>query len=112
MLADTPPPPYVAVIFVSTRVDADDGYADTAARMEQLAAVQPGYLGLESARGADGLGVTVSYWRTQADAAAWKQVGEHLGAQRLGRERFYRSYVTRVAVVERDYRWDAAESPR
>jgi heme-degrading monooxygenase HmoA len=101
-IASTPEPPYVAVIFTSVRTaDDEDGYAATAARMEELAAEQPGYLGIESAR--DDLGITVSYWRTEADAQAWKQVAEHLAAQRLGRDRWYRSYRVRVATVEREY---------
>lgn len=107
MLAATPDPPYVAVVFSSVRVEADDGYAAVAARMEEMAARQPGFLGVESARGSDGLGVTVSYWRSREDAAAWKRVGEHVVAQRLGRERFYRAYVVRVAVVEREDAWQA-----
>jgi heme-degrading monooxygenase HmoA/predicted enzyme related to lactoylglutathione lyase len=100
--AATPEPPYTAVIFTSARRDDDHpGYAATAAEMEALAAGQPGYLGLESAR-AD-LGITVSYWATAADARAWKQVAEHRLAQRLGRERWYRHYRVRVATVEREY---------
>jgi heme-degrading monooxygenase HmoA len=101
-IASTPEPPYVAVIFTSVRSDRDeDGYAAMADRMEELGAEQPGFLGIESVR--DGLGITVSYWRTEADALAWKQVAEHVGAQRLGRERWYRDYRVRVAVVRRDY---------
>ena len=50
-----------------------------------------------------GTGITVSYWRTEADALAWKQVAEHLGAQRLGQERWYAAYRVRVAIVQRDY---------
>ena len=101
-VATTPDPPYVAVIFTSLRTDHDEeGYEAMAARMEQLGAEQPGYLGIESVR--DGLGITVSYWRTEADAQAWKQVAEHLGAQRLGREEWYRAYRVRVAIVQRDY---------
>jgi heme-degrading monooxygenase HmoA len=101
-IAPTPEPPYVAVIFTSLRTDHDeDGYVATAARMEELAAEQPGYLGIESVR--EGLGITVSYWRTEADAIAWKQVAEHLGAQHLGQQRWYREYRVRVAVVQRDY---------
>ena len=104
MIAETPEPPYVAVIFTSLRTDADDaGYEAMAAEMERLAAAQPGYLGLESARGADRLGITVSYWRRAEDARAWKAVAEHLGAQRLGRERWYRAYRVRVAEVAREY---------
>ena len=72
--------------------------------MEALAAAQPGYLGLESAR--DDLGITVSYWATEADALAWKQVGEHLAAQARGRSDWYRGYRVRIARVERAYGFD------
>jgi heme-degrading monooxygenase HmoA len=100
-IAQTPPPPYTAVIFTSLRTDGDHGYARMSARMEQLAAEQPGYLGLESAR--DGLGITVSYWADEAAASAWKQVAEHLVAQQRGREAWYSDYQVRVATVTRSY---------
>ena len=104
MIAATPAPPYVAVMFTSLRTPDDDaGYDAMAAEMERLGAEQPGYLGIESARGADGLGITISYWRDAAAARAWKAVAEHLGAQTLGRERWYRAYRVRVAEVVRDY---------
>lgn len=103
MIAATPDPPYLAVIFTSVHTDDLDGYAATAERMEALAAAQPGYLGIESTGGGDGLGITVSYWATDDDARAWKQVVEHAGAQRLGRDRWYSSYRVRVARVEREY---------
>ena len=107
MIAATPAPPYVAVLFTSLRTDADDaGYDAMAAEMERLGAEQPGYLGLESARSADGLGITISYWRDAACARAWKAVAEHLGAQRLGRERWYRAYRVRVAEVVREYGYE------
>lgn len=99
--APTPDPPYVAVIFTSLRTDGDHGYAATAAEMERLAAEQPGYLGIEAAR--EGLGITVSYWRDEPSARAWKQVTEHLAAQRRGREDWYRDYRVRIATVTRDY---------
>ena len=109
MFAATPEPPYVAVIFTNLRrADDEPGYTSMAARMVELAAEQPGHLGIESVRGADGLGITVSYWATEGDARAWKQVAEHLGAQRLGRERWYAGFVTRVASVHRDYRFGDA----
>ena len=100
-IAATPPPPYVAVIFTSVRTDGDDGYAAMAATMERLAREQPGYLGIEAAR--EGVGITVSYWRDEASAQAWKQVGAHLVAQRRGREAWYRDYRVRIALVTRDY---------
>jgi heme-degrading monooxygenase HmoA len=101
VIAETPPPPYVAVIFTSVRTDGDHGYAAMAAAMERLAREQPGYLGIEAAR--EGVGITVSYWRDEASAKAWKEVGAHLVAQRRGREAWYREYRVRVATVTRDY---------
>jgi heme-degrading monooxygenase HmoA len=100
-IAATPPPPYVAVIFTSVRTDGDDGYAAMAVAMERLAREQPGYLGIEAAR--EGVGITVSYWRDEAAAQAWKEVGAHLVAQRRGREVWYRDYRVRIAHVTRDY---------
>jgi heme-degrading monooxygenase HmoA len=100
-------PPYVAVIFTSVQGADTEGYAETAERMEELAAQQPGYLAIESARDeASGLGITVSYWRTEADAAAWKRVAEHAEVQRLGRDRWYDSYTVHVATVTRAYGFD------
>ena len=99
--AQTPDPPYVAVIFTSVRTDGDNGYAAMAEAMDALARRQPGFLGVESAR--DALGITVSYWADQDAARAWKNVAEHLVAQRRGREAWYRDYRVRVATVEREY---------
>ena len=104
MIAGTPAPPYWAVIFTSVRTPDDDaGYAQTAAEMEALAAQQPGYLGIESARDAQGLGITVSYWSSLEAIAAWRANADHKTAQRLGRERWYRAYQLRIARVERAY---------
>lgn len=112
-LPSPPPgePPYVAVIFTSVLGDDTSGYADTAERMEELAARQPGYLGITSVREpATNLGITVSYWRTGEHAAAWKGVAEHLAAQHAGRDRWYRSYRVEVATVTRTYGFE--RSPR
>lgn len=99
--ARTPTPPYYAVIFTSLRTPGDDGYAAMAGRMVALAAQQPGFLGVESAR--DSLGITVSYWADLESIAAWKANAEHLQAQRLGHEKWYAGFKTRIARVERDY---------
>ena len=100
-LAATPEPPYTAVIFTSIRSADGAGYDQMAALMREMAAQQPGYLGIEAAR--EGIGLTVSYWIDDAAAAAWKAVSEHLGAQRLGRTRWYSEYRVRVATVTREY---------
>lgn len=100
-IASTPEPPYTAVIFTSLRSEGDDGYAAMTRRMVELAAEQPGYLGVESAR--DGLGITVSYWVDEDAAAGWKRVAEHLVAQARGRADWYVDYQVRVATVTRSY---------
>jgi heme-degrading monooxygenase HmoA len=100
-VARTPQPPYYAVIFTSLRTDADAGYQDMAARMAALAAAQPGFLGMESAR--EGLGITVSYWQSLDAIRHWKQNAEHLVAQERGRTTWYTQYKTRICLVEREY---------
>ena len=100
-IAQTPTPPYYAVIFTSERTAGDNGYADMAARMQELAAEQPGYLGIESAR--DGLGITVSYWDSLGSIATWKRDTEHLVAQQHGQDEWYSDYAVRICRVEREY---------
>jgi heme-degrading monooxygenase HmoA len=99
--ASTPPPPYYAVIFTSRRTAVDEGYDAMSDRMLELARRQPGFLGVESARGADGLGITVSYWVSEEAIAAWKAHAEHRIAQSTGRSKWYEHFETRVARVER-----------
>ena len=101
--AKTPEPPYYAVIFTAQRTPGDQGYEVTADRMVELARDMPGYLGIESARDADGLGITVSYWASEADIARWKRHMEHQSAQNRGKREWYEHYELRVAKVERAY---------
>jgi len=109
-LATTPTPPYYAVIFTSRRNEhPGDGYDETFERMFALAQEQPGYLGYDSAR-SDGVGITVSYWATEDDIAAWKAKTEHVAAQREGRARWYAAYELRVARVERAYGFERPAS--
>ena len=104
MFAKLPAPPYYSVIFSSRRTDSDaDGYGAMAERMMQLAAEQPGYLGVESARGADGFGITVSYWESLAAIAVWKAQAEHRAAQEQGKREWYLDYQLRIAKVEMAY---------
>lgn len=111
-----PQPPYYAVIFTSQRNASDAaGYGDMADRMVDLAAGQPGYLGMDSVRGADGLGITVSYWQSSEDILAWRRHAEHKIARDTGRSDWYTHYTLRVAKVERAYAWareDGVKDPQ
>ncbi|WNO11173.1 antibiotic biosynthesis monooxygenase [Teredinibacter sp. KSP-S5-2] len=101
LIAKTPEPPYYAVIFTSHRTEGDNGYGDMAKKMLELAAMQPGFLGVESAR--EELGLTVSYWSNLESIKRWKANLEHKVAQKLGYERWYSTFKVRVAKVEHDY---------
>lgn len=101
LIAQTPKPPYYAVIFTSIRTEVDEGYAQMASKMVQLAATQPGFLSLESAR--DGVGITLSYWDSLEAIKNWKANFEHLEAQKLDHEKWYSSFKTRICKVEKDY---------
>ena len=103
-LATTPEPPYYAVIFASIRTPQDDeGYGAAANRMMELASNQPGYLGVDSVRAANGVGITVSYWTSEAAIAAWRRDSEHTLVREQGRKNWYTQYELRVAKVERAY---------
>jgi heme-degrading monooxygenase HmoA len=101
LIAKTPIPPYYAVIFTSHRTDGDNGYGEMAERMVALASKQPGFLGVESAR--EEVGITVSYWSDLESIRNWKANLEHQEAQKLGHEKWYSSFKTRISRVERDY---------
>lgn len=93
--------PYYAVIFTSTRTEGDNGYAEMAKQMEDLAKKQPGYLGIESAK--EELGITVSYWENRNAIVKWKANTDHLFAQQKGIKDWYTWYKVRICLVEREY---------
>ena len=97
-----------AVIFVSQRNNSDTaGYAQASAAMAELAARQPGYIGMDAVRDGDGAGITVSYWTDDAAARAWRDQPDHCAIRERGRAVWYDSYATHIARVERSYRWQA-----
>jgi heme-degrading monooxygenase HmoA len=104
MFANTPQPPYYSVIFTSQRTDNDKkGYESMAEFMSTLSSQQEGYLGVESARDENGLGITISYWSSLEAITKWKENTSHQKAQDKGKKDWYAGYITRVCKVERDY---------
>ena len=94
------PERYYAVIFTAQRsLSGEDMYEITANRMVTLAQQQPGFLGVESVRGDDGIGITVSYWTDRDAIAQWRGHAEHMVAQAMGRQGFYDWCRIRIAEV-------------
>ncbi len=101
MISKTPKPPYYAVIFSSIRTEGDNGYSETANKMIELAKLQTGFLGAESAK--NELGITISYWNNLEAIRKWKHNSEHTIARENGRSLWYKSFKVRIAKVENDY---------
>ena len=94
------PERYYAVIFTAQRsLSGDDMYEITADRMVTLAQQHPGFLGVESGRGDDGIGITVSFWTDRDAITQWRGHAEHMVAQAMGRQEFYDWYRIRIAEV-------------
>lgn len=99
MIASTPEPPYYAVIFTSLlRTENDHDYEATARRMLELAVLQDGFLGVESAR--NSVGITVSYWKDLQSIRQWRKHALHQIAIERGQKEWYHKYCLRVCKVE------------
>ena len=99
-IADTPSPPYYAVIFTSIRTEGDNGYAETAERILALARKQPGFLGYEAAR--NDIGISVSYWSSLEAIKAWRNNPDHKAVQSKA-DAWYADSRIRICKVERSY---------
>ncbi|MFB6319466.1 antibiotic biosynthesis monooxygenase family protein [Saccharicrinis sp. FJH54] len=101
MYANTPKPPYYAVIFTSVRTEGDLGYSDMSDTIEELVKEQPGFIGMESAR--NEVGITVCYWKDMESIRRWAKNSVHRDAKQKGRAMWYESYKVRISKVELEY---------
>ncbi len=101
MFANTPEPPYYAVIFTAVSTDDLEGYEETSALMRELAEKEEGFLGIESA--GEKKEITVSYWKDLEAIQKWKHNTDHQIAKARGRKDWYEAYISRIAKVEREY---------
>jgi heme-degrading monooxygenase HmoA len=104
MIAKTPKPPYYAVIFSSIKKEIDESYNLMSERMMNLAKLQDGFLGVESARSE--VGITVSYWKDLESIKKWKLHAAHTEAREKGRSTWYNAFKVRICNVERDYEFE------
>jgi heme-degrading monooxygenase HmoA len=100
LIAQTPRPPYYAVIFTSIRTDGDNGYSEAAKSALAMARQQPGFLGYESAR--NDVGISVSYWESLESIKAWRNHPLHQVVQKKADDWYCDSRI-RICKVERDY---------
>ena len=102
--ANTPRPPYYAVIFSSQRTPTGQADYDAAAHwMFELVQQQPGFLGAESTRDAHGFGITVAYFDSEENIRRWRNHADHAATRERGKREWYEHFEGRVAKVERAY---------
>ncbi|WP_026695242.1 antibiotic biosynthesis monooxygenase family protein [Peribacillus kribbensis] len=104
LFADTPEPPYYAVIFTSKRTEGDKGYGGMSEKLAELVQGEDGFLGMESVRDETGAGITVSYWKSLDAINEWRNHSVHKAAKKRGREEWYEGFALRITRVEKDTR--------
>jgi heme-degrading monooxygenase HmoA len=90
-------------VFASVRTEVDGGYYDTNDALFAYLKAMPGFLGHESARGADRLGITVAYFDSEESIRRFREYEPHRDAQKRGRAEWYDTYSIHVGRVSRSY---------
>ncbi len=103
MFANTPKPPFYAVIFTSLRSLNNEGYKEMDELIYQKVVNEKGYIDHESARNDKGFGIHISYWKSLEDIDRWKNHRNHNEAKRLGKHKWYDKYEVKIAKVETKY---------
>jgi heme-degrading monooxygenase HmoA len=101
-IVETPAPPYYAVIAPAVLRPDVKGYPELALHLVELARDIDGFLGIESAFQGN-FALAISYWRSLEAIDAWRRHAQHVRAKELGMTRWFESYTTRIAKVERKY---------
>ena len=88
---------YAVIFKAKTNKKIDSSYSEMASKLREKAFNQFRCQDFTSVtEGEDEL--TISYWKSLEDIKSWKQDSEHLIAQKMGIEKWYKSY--KVEVVE------------
>ena len=101
--------PYYVAIFTSVRMQDDEVYEDMNDHMFELVENQPGYLGAETFSNDEKRNVTIVKFSTLEQMTNWKNNPEHLEAQKMGIEKWYKHYNVKVCKVEREYEFNREE---
>lgn len=96
--------PYDAVIFTSLLSKQVKGYLEMSNKMEKLARLQDGFLGMNSVRNT--IGITISYWDSLEAIKNWKQKSAHLIAQEKGKSDWYSWYNVKICKVECEFEFE------
>lgn len=101
VIANTPTPPFYAVILTVVPGDDSEGYREMTNRLVTLAQTQAGFLGIESSQSS--LGIIVSYWDSLTAIESWTHNTFHQSAKEIGKSTWYRHFRTRICEVKLQY---------
>jgi len=106
----------IAVIFeVFPHPDKRDAYLEMGAKMRPLVDQIDGFLSVErfqSLTNPDKL-LSISFFRDETAMDEWRRLTAHRGAQKAGREDYFKDYRIRIAHVMRDYgMFERDEAPK
>ena len=90
----------IAVIFKATFAEIDDEYFSTAARLKELAFSKYGCQDFVSVTEGNEE-IAISYWQSMQQIRDWKNDPEHRRAQKMGRDKWYKSYKVEICEVVR-----------
>lgn len=99
-----------AVIFASTKFDANEAYIELDDQLMQLAREQDGFLGFESLAN-DNRSIFISYWETKEAVEQWRNDTKHLYAKSRVAE-WYDRYLSQVCLVESSHEWIMPQDKR
>ncbi len=103
MITNTPTPPYYTVVFTSIRTAVQEGYSELNDELWVDAQKLDGFIGADSLRNEEGFGITVLYFKNMKTIKEWSRYQKHVGAKKLGKEKWYKNYSVRIAKVELEY---------
>ena len=93
-----------AVIFRAEINELDEGYLEIAKRLRNLAVSKYGCIDFISLTEGN-KEISISYWKTKEEIEKWKKDPEHIQAQGLGKEKWYKSYTVQIAEVVLEHEW-------
>jgi len=93
----------VLTVFRSrVRPEAQEEYAQWAARISALAKQMPGYISHKGFVAEDGERVTIVEFASEEAHRAWATQRDHVAAKKKGRASFYSEYRIQVCTVQRE----------
>ncbi len=92
-----------AVIFKAEINKVDDSYTVMAKRMREIAVKDYDCINFSSITEGN-IEVAISYWHSKEQIKQWKQNKEHLIAQQLGKDKWYKNYTVDIVEVIQQYK--------